>query len=249
MKRAAIYARASTPEQHVETQLYDLRQLTAQRGFEVVAEFTDNGVSGTKARRHGLDSLMADARKRKFSVVLVAAFDRVARSTKHFLQVMDEFDDLGIEFVSRRENVDTRGPMGRLFLTLIGSIAALESELIRERIKAGMRRRKLEGYRIGRQPLNVDRAAIVRDRLNGMSLMKCSKKYGVSRASVIRFVRAAQHAESEVNVGNPMIAEQTTAVKCIASREEIECRLSRHPVSSSNFVAPAAPPAASPALR
>ena len=125
MKRAAIYARASTPEQHVETQLYDLRQLTAQRGFEVVAEFTDNGVSGTKARRHGLDSLMADARKRKFSVVLVAAFDRVARSTKHFLQVMDEFDDLGIEFVSRRENVDTSGPMGRLFLTLIGSIAEL----------------------------------------------------------------------------------------------------------------------------
>jgi DNA invertase Pin-like site-specific DNA recombinase len=216
MKRAAIYARVSPPEQHVETQLYDLRQLAAQRGFEVVAEFTDNGVSGTKARRHGLDSLMADARKRKFSVVLVAAFDRVARSTKHFLQVMDEFDDLGIEFVSRRENVDTSGVMGRLFLTLIGSIAELEADLLKERIRAGMRRRRLEGLPLGRQPLDVDRAAIVRDRLNGMSLMKCSKKYGVSRASVIRFVRAAQHAESEVNVGNPMIAEQTTAVECIA---------------------------------
>ena len=210
MKRAAIYTRVSTPEQHVETQLYDLRQLAAQRGFEVVAEFTDNGVSGTKARRHGLDSLMADARKRKFSVVLVAAFDRVARSTKHFLQVMDEFDDLGIEFVSRRENVDTSGPMGRLFLTLIGSIAELESELIRERIKAGMRRRKLEGYRLGRQPMDVDREAIVADRLSGMSLTQTAKKYRVSRASVIRFVRESQRAN---NCAEFTLAEREAAVR------------------------------------
>jgi DNA invertase Pin-like site-specific DNA recombinase len=217
MKRAAIYARVSTPEQHVEMQLYDLRQLAAQRGFEVVAEFTDNGVSGTKARRHGLDSLMADARKRKFSVVLVAAFDRVARSTKHFLQVMDEFDDLGIEFVSRRENVDTSGPMGRLFLTLIGSIAELESELIRERIRAGMRRRKLEGYRLGRQPLDVDREAIVAARLSGMSLTQTAKKYSVSRASVVRFVRQFQRQESEPLGGCvPMMIEQPSAVECTA---------------------------------
>jgi DNA invertase Pin-like site-specific DNA recombinase len=208
MKRAAIYARFSTPEQHVETQLYDLRQLAIQRGFEVVAEYTDNGVSGTKARRHGLDSLMADARKRKFSVVLVAAFDRVARSTKHFLQVMDEFDDLGIEFVSRRENVDTSGPMGRLFLTLIASIAELEADLIKERIRAGMRRRKLEGYRLGRQPLDVDREAIVADRLSGMSLTQTAKKYRVSRASVIRFVRNAQ---ADTNCGQFTAAEQPTA--------------------------------------
>jgi DNA invertase Pin-like site-specific DNA recombinase len=212
MKKCALYARDSTPEQHVETQLYDLRQLAAQRGFEVIAEYTDNGISGTKARRHGLDSLMADARKRKFSVVLVAAFDRVARSTKHFLQVMDEFDDLGIEFVSRRENVDTSGPMGRLFLTLIGSIAELESELIRERIRAGMRRRKLEGYRLGRQPLDVDREAIVAARLSGMSLTKVAKKYGVSRASVIRFVRNAQ---ADTYCGQFAAAEQLTAA-CVA---------------------------------
>ena len=216
MKKCAVYARVSTLEQHVETQLYDLRQLAQNRGFEVVAEYTDHGVSGAKARRPGLDTLMADARKRKFSVVLVAAFDRVARSTKHFLQVIDEFDSLGIEFVSRRENVDTSGPMGRLFLTLIGSIAELEADLIKERIRAGMRRRRLEGYRLGRQPLDVDRAAIVRDRLNGMSLLKCSKKYGLSRASVIRFVRDAQRRESKLYEGDPMIAEQTTAVECIA---------------------------------
>ncbi len=193
MKKTAIYARVSTNDQHVETQLYDLRQLAAQRGYEIVGEYTDHGVSGTKARRPGLDSLMSDAHRHKFSVVLVAAFDRVARSTKHFLQVMDEFDDLGIEFVSHRENVDTSGPMGRLFLTLIGSIAELESDLIKERIRAGMRRAKLEGQRLGRQPLDVDHDALVADRLGGMSLTKVARKYGVSRASVVRFVRAAQN--------------------------------------------------------
>jgi DNA invertase Pin-like site-specific DNA recombinase len=208
MKKCAVYARVSTLEQHVETQLYDLRQLAQKRGFEVVAEYTDHGVSGAKARRPGLNALMTDARKRKFSVVLVTAFDRVARSTKHFLQVIDEFDNLGIEFVSRRENVDTSGPMGRLFLTLIGSIAELEADLIKERIQAGMRRRRLEGYRLGRQPLDVDREAIVADRLGGMSLTQTAKKYRVSRASVIRFVRNAQ---ADTNCGQFTAAEQPTA--------------------------------------
>jgi DNA invertase Pin-like site-specific DNA recombinase len=84
------------PDQHVESQLYDLRELAAQRGFEVVHDYEDRGVCGKKARRPGLDDLIADARQKKFSVVLVAAFDRVARSVKHFLQLMDEFDSLGI---------------------------------------------------------------------------------------------------------------------------------------------------------
>jgi len=212
MKKCALYARVSTLEQRVQSQVYDLRQLAQQRGFEVVAEYIDEGISGSKARRPGLDALMGDARKRKFSVVLVAAFDRVARSTKHFLQVMDEFDSLGIEFVSRRENVDTSGPMGRLFLTLIGSIAELESELIRERIRAGMRRRRLEGYRLGRQPLDVDREAIVADRLSGMSLTKVAKKFAVSRASVIRFTRDFQRRE----LGYVPLPEQTPAVGCTA---------------------------------
>ena len=86
MKAAAIYVRGSTADQHVESQLYDLRELAVQRGLEVVQEYTDCGVSGKRARRPGLDALIADARKKKFSVVLVAAFDRVARRVKHFLQ-------------------------------------------------------------------------------------------------------------------------------------------------------------------
>src|ERR1039458_2782092 len=116
MKRCAIYARVSTPDQCIDNQLYDLRLFAQQRGFEVACESTDVGVSGSKARRPGLDLMLKDARKRNFAVVIVAAFDRVARSTKHFLTVVDELDGLGVEFITRRENIATDGAMGRLFL-------------------------------------------------------------------------------------------------------------------------------------
>jgi DNA invertase Pin-like site-specific DNA recombinase len=192
MKRAALYARVSTPDQHLETQLYDLRKLAAQRGFEVVREYCDRGISGSKAKRPGLDAMMAGARRGEFCIVLVAAFDRIARSTKNFLEIVDELNSVNIEFVSAREAIDTSGPMGRMFLTMVGSIAELERSLIVERIKAGMRRAKIEGRRLGRAPLNVDRAAIVRDRLAGMSLTDVANKYRISRASVVRVVRDAK---------------------------------------------------------
>jgi DNA invertase Pin-like site-specific DNA recombinase len=195
MKKAAIYARVSTPDQHLETQLYDLRKLAAQRGFEIVREYSDHGISGSKARRPGLDAMMADARRGEFSVVLVVAFDRIARSTKNFLEIVDELHALNIDFLSGRECIDTSGPMGRMFLTMVGSIAELEKSLIVERIRAGMRRAKMEGQRLGRAPLNVDRAAIVRDRLSGMSLTKVAKRHGVSRATVVRLVREAKQQE------------------------------------------------------
>ena len=195
-QKAAIYARVSTSDQHVETQLYQLRELAARRGLKAVREYTDVGVSGSRARRLGLDTMLADAHRGKFSIVLVAAFDRVARSVKHFLTVVDELDDLGIEFVSARENIDTSGPMGRMFVTIIGCMAELERSPIVERIKAGMRRRKLEGYTLGRAPLSVDHRPLVRDRLSGMSLTNVAKKYGVSRASVVRFTREAVNREA-----------------------------------------------------
>jgi DNA invertase Pin-like site-specific DNA recombinase len=196
--KAAIYVRVSTADQHVESQLYDLRELATQRGYEIVQEYRDCGVSGKRSRRLGLDALVADARKKKFSVVLVAAFDRVARSVKHFLQLMDEFDDMGVVFISRRENVDTSGPMGRLFLTLIGSISELESDLIRSRVLAGMRRAKLDGVRMGRAPMNIDRAAIVRDRIGGMTLTAVSKKWGISRSFVCKLVNRSRAGDEGV---------------------------------------------------
>jgi DNA invertase Pin-like site-specific DNA recombinase len=198
MKKAVIYVRVSTPDQHVESQLYDLRELAVQRGFEVVKEYRDCGVSGKRARRPSLDALIADARRKKFSVVLVAAFDRIARSTRNFLQIVDELDSRGIVFISRRENVDTSGPLGRLFLTPIGSIAELESDLIGERVLAGMRRAKLDGVRIGRAPMNLDRAAIVRDRLSGMTLTAVSKKWGISRSLVCKLVNRSRAGDEGV---------------------------------------------------
>src|ERR1700693_6053992 len=218
--KAAIYVRVSTADQHVESQLYDLRELSLRRSFEVVKVYQDCGVSGRRARRPGLDALMSDARQHKFAVVLVAAFDRVARSTRHFLQVVDELDSLGIAFISRREgiNTDEHNPMGRLFLTIIGSIAELESGLIRERVLAGMRRAKMDGVRIGRAPMNIDRAAIVRDRIGGMTLTAVAKKWGISRSLVCKLVKRAEagdrgsvlpptHLGDAAGVGQPSSAE------------------------------------------
>jgi DNA invertase Pin-like site-specific DNA recombinase len=195
MKRAALYVRVSTPDQDVESQLYDLRELAAQRGFEVVHEYEDRGVCGKKARRPGLDALMADARRKKFSVVLVAAFDRIARSTRNFLQVIDELDSMGIEFISRRENVDTSGPMGRLFVTIISAIAELERSLVVDRVKSGMRRARLEGRQIGRARLDVDRQQVIDDRRSGLSLTQVAKKHGISRASVCRLMKEASRSQ------------------------------------------------------
>ena len=149
MKTAALYMRVSTVDQHPETQLHDLRALAQQRGFRIVAEYTDK-ISGTRARRPGLDDLLRDARRGRFQVLLVWASDRIARSVKHFLDVLDELNRLNIEFVSFREQIDTGGPLGRAVVVIIGAIAELERNLIIERVRAGMRRAKLEGRHIGR---------------------------------------------------------------------------------------------------
>ena len=139
MKRAVLYMRVSTLDQHPETQLYDLRQMAQQRGYQIVEEYTDT-ISGARARRPGLDALMRDARRNRFDVLLVWASDRIARSVRHFLDVLDELNRLNIEFISFREQIDTGGPLGRAVVVIIGAIAELERNLIIERVRAGMRR-------------------------------------------------------------------------------------------------------------
>ena len=188
MKRAALYMRVSTVDQHPENQLNELRNFASQRGFQITEEYTDHGVSGTKSRRPALDKMLNDAHRRRFDVVVVWACDRLARSTKHFLQVLDELNELGVQFLSQREAIDTDGPLGRAIVVIVSAVAELERSLIVERVRAGMRRAKLDGRRIGRVPLDVDHAALVRDRLTGMSLTRVANKYGLSRASVVRFV-------------------------------------------------------------
>jgi len=189
MKRAALYCRVSTVDQHPETQLHELRQFTSQRGLQVVKEYTDHGISGTRARRPGLDQMMDDARRRRFDVVLVWAFDRMARSVRHFLEILDEFNHLNIEFVSFRENIDTGGPLGRAMVVIVSAIAELERNLIVERVRAGMRRARAEGRQIGRARLDVNREQVVHDRRSGMSLTRVATKHGISRASVCRLMK------------------------------------------------------------
>jgi DNA invertase Pin-like site-specific DNA recombinase len=188
MVRCVRYTRVSSIDQHPEAQSYDLRQLAAQRGFHIIAEYTDT-ISGAKARRPGLDQLLTDARRRRFDILLVWSFDRVARSVRHFLEVLDELNDLGVEFISFRENVDTSGALGRAMVVIVGAIAELERNLIIERVRAGMRRAKLEGRRIGRTPIDIDKDQVVRDRRSGMSLTRVAKKHACSRATVCRLVK------------------------------------------------------------
>jgi len=198
MKRAALYMRVSTVDQHSETQLFDLRQMAAQRGLEIVGEYTDR-ISGAKARRPGLDQMMADARRGRFDVVLVWASDRIARSVKHFLEVLDELSRLQIEYVSFRENIDTGGPLGRAIVVIIGAIAELERSLIIERVRAGVRRARLEGQHIGRHPLQLDHEAIQHDRCQGQSLRQIAKGHRISTATVQRVLhRHARTSQEKV---------------------------------------------------
>ena len=197
MKRAALYMRVSTLDQHPESQLHDLRQMASQRGYKIVHEFTDK-ISGTKAKRPGLDQMMADARRGRFDVVVVWASDRIARSVKHFLDVLDELSRINVEYVSFRENIDTSGPLGRAIIIIVGAVAELERNLIIERVRAGMRRARLEGRHIGRNPLQLDHAGIQRDRCQGQSLRQIAKGYRISTATVQRVLR--EHASTQEHV-------------------------------------------------
>ena len=194
MKRAVLYMRVSSVDQHPETQLHDLRQMAAQRGYEIIQEYTDR-ISGVKAKRPGLGELMRDARRGQFDVVLIWACDRIARSTRHFLEILDEFNRLNIEFVSFRESIDTSGPLGRAIVVIIGAIAELERNLIVERVRAGMRRARLEGRHIGRNPVEVDREAILCDRRRGESLRQIARCHRISTATVRRVLATCPSEE------------------------------------------------------
>jgi len=196
MKRAALYCRVSTVDQHPETQLLDLRQFAARRGLQIVQEYVDHGFCGARARRPALDRMMEDARRHKFDVVMVWSCDRLARSTKHLLQVLDELNGFGIQFLSQREAIDTDGALGRAIIVIVSAIAELERSLIVERVKAGKRRAKLEGRRIGRAPLQVNRALLLRDRERGLSLNQLAGTHRISKASVCRVLKEEREAVS-----------------------------------------------------
>jgi DNA invertase Pin-like site-specific DNA recombinase len=192
MKKAALYGRISRSDESLESQFVQLREIATQRGFEIAAVYSDLSSCSSKTKRVGIGSLLRDARREVFSVVLVASLGQLAMSPKNCWELVRELDGRGIELISAKEAVDTATPTGRVFVATLGCIEELQKSLNRERIKGAMRRRKLDGLPIGRLPLRIDRGAVVADRLSGLSLTQAAKQHGISRTTVIRLVREAQ---------------------------------------------------------
>ena len=186
--RVAVYARVSTSDQSTDSQLLDLRRYLFERGWKLFNEYCDNGISGTKSSRPALNQLMNDAKKRRFDVVLVWRFDRFARSTKHLILALEEFRNLGIDFVSYQENIDTRSPLGSAIFTIISAVAQLERDIIAERVKAGLRQAKERGKRIGRPEISVDEGEIRRLRAGGRSLREIAVQVGISHTKVAQII-------------------------------------------------------------
>ena len=138
------------------------------KGFQIIGEYMDHGIGGTKPRRPALDKMMHDARHRRFVVVVVLACDRLGRSAKHFLQTLDELNFFNVQFLSKRECIDADGPLGRAMLAIAAVMSEMERCSFADRVRLGMARARSEGRRIGRQPLQVNRAALLRDREQGV---------------------------------------------------------------------------------
>jgi DNA invertase Pin-like site-specific DNA recombinase len=187
--RVAIYARVSTTNhgQDVGLQTGDLREFAEARGWRLADEYVDSGVSGSKDSRPELNRLMADAKRRKFDVVLVWKLDRFGRSLRHLVNALAEFESLGIAFVSLSDNLDLSTASGRLMFQIIGAMAEFERELIRERVKAGMKNAKAKGARIGRPRVAVDAARVAALRASGLSWRTIERELGISVRTARRF--------------------------------------------------------------
>ena len=187
--RAAIYARVSTTDQHVENQLADLREYGERRGWTVV-EYVDKGVSGAKDRRPALDDLLKAARRRRFDVLVCWRLDRLGRNLRHLILLLDELQALGIAFVTLGEGIDTSTPAGRLQLHVLSAIAEFERERVRERVLAGLARAKAQGKRLGRPRLRP----LPDDVPRGLSVREAARLWGISKSTAARRLATGQLA-------------------------------------------------------
>lgn len=181
--RAAIYGRVSTFDQEPENQLQELRRYVEARGWSA-REYVDRGVSGAKDRRPALDQLVADAKRRRFDVLVVWRLDRLGRNLKHLVTLLDDLQALGIPFVSLAEGIDCTTPAGKLQLHILAAIAEFERARIQERVKAGLRRAKAQGRRLGRperQLSDLDLAKVA-----GLPVREAARQLGVPRTTLQR---------------------------------------------------------------
>ena len=191
MKKVAVYARVSTTDkgQDVNLQLRDLRSYVEARGYKTFKEYVDNGISGSKDKRPQLDAMMNDARKKRFDIVLVWRFDRFARSTKHLVTALEEFNHLGIDFISYMENIDTSSPMGKMIFTIASAFAEFELNLLRERVKAGLVNARAKGKTLGRPSAKVDREELLQLRSQGLSIREIGVRLQVDKMVVQKNLR------------------------------------------------------------
>jgi DNA invertase Pin-like site-specific DNA recombinase len=152
MKRAAVYVRVSTDKQTIENQLRELRQIAERRGWEVVHEYHDAGISGAKSReaRPGLDEMLKDAQRRRFDVVMVWAIDRLGRSLIDLLGTIQNLETCGVDLYLDQQSIDTTTPAGRLMFQITGAFAEFERSIIRQRVRAGLKRAVEGGKQLGR---------------------------------------------------------------------------------------------------
>ena len=187
MKRAGIYARVSTHNgQNPEMQLDEVREYCRRRGWEIVGEYVDEGISGSKEHRPALDRLLSDCRKRLVDAVVVYRYDRFARSLRQLVNALEEFRALGIEFVSLHEGVDTSTPNGRLVFGIFASIAEFERELIRDRVRSGLALARSRGRRLGRPRVGVDVSRVATLRAQGHSWASISSELGIGKGTAQR---------------------------------------------------------------
>lgn len=184
--RVVLYGRVSTAEQSAAMQIEELRAYCVRRQWEVVEEFIDAGISGSKESRPALNRLLADAKRRKFDAVLVYRYDRFARSLRQLVNALAEFDALGIHFVSLHEGVDTSTPNGRLVFGIFASIAEFERELIRGRVRSGLAAARARGQQLGRPRVTVDGARIVALRASRASWRAIEAETGMCRETLRR---------------------------------------------------------------
>jgi len=188
MKKVAIYARVSTDKQTCENQLLELRIIAKRMGYEVVSEFIDNGISGSKGRegRPALDLMMKSATQRKFDMVICWSIDRLGRSLQNLVEILNELQSMRIDLFFLQQGMDTTTPSGRMIFSVFGAIGEFERNLIRERVIAGQKRAVANGVKIGR-PSKMNegmRSAIQLLREKGMGIKQIAKQLQVGIGTV-----------------------------------------------------------------
>ena len=188
-KRAALYVRVSTDAQTVENQIRELRQVARRRGWEMVEVYSDAGISGAKGRngRPGLDAMLKDASRRKFDILMAWAIDRLGRSLSDLLDTIQHLEACGVDLYLDQQAIDTTTPMGKLVFQIAGAFAEFERTMIRQRIKAGLKRAIAQGVKLGRPKIDSVTERKVRRRLaKGMGILKVAKSLGIGIGTVRR---------------------------------------------------------------